>query len=694
MKGWALLLVLCGCVGFIAYNYNIAGDDPVAVSEPAKINIPEPIEAAPEDTTEVAVQQQPQIIKVAPPEPEEPQEVMPPVPEVVIEPEKTRPFNGEPLLLSGYRSKLDPRLKKSDEALDYAFETDDWDSYRDLLLRSLMKSVEELGIDSENIESLWEEEIFYQALLRWKVLSVLPPTPHDIASEDNTYEVMYRWILNHNEVMEEIILTVTDKDDIDKSTRLLGQLWRSHEEVEQAQKYFNLALATALVFDRNIKYKNTSGSGDYNVDYFERYKWYVDKNESGRLETSIHRLPARELCFVVCSPVSEDELDWALREFRSKSRKSWGSTYGEIEYLMERAVSGLDPYDEYTLQEIQKEGGICGDQTYFCVNTARAAGIPAFGLNGLTDSGGHAWAAVKIKDDEWSTDIGRIKGVSQGKGNDPQTGDSITEQEVWMWSTRDYQNRKYILDAFRLIWLSDAFKETGHMNLYGGAIMLAHKNGKSFPEIWVQVYQLLTKDPRFSGDADDALKLWKKFAGDIKREFKDNPRMAELATKVEDEHIHPHDDLGEIRRQLARDRRAIERESAEQTDLMTSSLKREADILLKRDPENALREIGQLYDRALRDYGGSLSSFGTMAEDYFAMMKGDEDMAKKAVRDIELAYNRVVESGTIDWFRAGAEVDQHKRICRMYREIGEEKRAELLEKRMERRMERAERAAD
>ena len=67
-----------------------------------------------------------------------------------------------------------------------------------------------------------------------------------------------------------------------------------------------------------------------------------------------------------------------------------------VEYLMERAVDGLNPYQEYSFAEILKEGGICGDQSYFCVNTARAQGIPAMTIAGETDLGGHAWAGLKF----------------------------------------------------------------------------------------------------------------------------------------------------------------------------------------------------------------------------------------------------------------------------------------------------------
>src|SRR5690606_15177949 len=104
-----------------------------------------------------------------------------------------------------------------------------------------------------------------------------------------------------------------------------------------------------------------------------------------------------------------------------------------------------------------KEGGICGDQSYFCVNTARAQGIPAIVLAGETDLGGHAWAAVKVSPDEWNTNVGRIGGVSKGEGGNPQIGGSISEQEIWLWNDRAHQSELSTLSVFRHLWLSDLY---------------------------------------------------------------------------------------------------------------------------------------------------------------------------------------------------------------------------------------------
>ena len=74
-------------------------------------------------------------------------------------------------------------------------------------------------------------------------------------------------------------------------------------------------------------------------------------------------------------------------------------------------------------------------------------------------------------------------------------------------------------------------------------------------------------------------------------------------------------------------------------------------------------------------------------------VKANADAGKKAVRDIELAFKRKIETGTKEWFRANTEADVYRMICDFYREVGDEKRAEMLEKRFERQVKRAKRGA-
>jgi hypothetical protein len=169
--------------------------------------------------------------------------------------------------------------------------------------------------------------------------------------------------------------------------------------------------------------------------------------------------------------------------------------------------------------------------------------------------------------------------------------------------------------------------------------------------------------------------------------------MAGLAAVAESEYIFPYAEEGDAGRALLRERRRIGRNAGEQADLIAESLKREADLILKRGAPTAHKEISVLYDRALREYGGSITGFKMMAADYFSFLKSDPELARKAARDIELAFKRVVETGTTDWFRAQTESSIYQMICDCYRAAGDEERAVMLEKRYQTLLKRAKRGA-
>src|SRR5690606_19197225 len=355
-------------------------------------------------------------------------------------------------------------------------------------------------------------------------------------------EPFFSWLLVNDAAMEEFLLTLKPGDDETKVVELLAKAW--YVDPTLGEKYYNLALACAVVFDREVRVQHPVGEDRYSeshaIDGLARYRWYVEKNEKGKLAAPVHRSSARDLVWVVCAPISDSELDWAISKM-SMSRGKWGNAYGMIEYLMERAVEGLNPYKEYTFAEILKEGGICGDQSYFCVNTARAHGIPGVILAGETDLGGHAWAALKVKPDEWDTHIGRIGGVSNGEGAHPQTGGTITEQEIWQWNDKAQKSPVITRNVFRHLWLARFFEDRKEDALAEEAVTLANTIGPAFTETWHALHDVLAAKTRAAENpgAKELLEAWAGFVADMRSEFRENPRMAALASKAESEFIFP-----------------------------------------------------------------------------------------------------------------------------------------------------------
>ena len=654
-----------------------------------------------ETTTPPQVEEQviPETAKVLP-EAIIPAQITPSAPQEAVVSDATvaEQLEKEPcLVLTGLDSRRENALLRDKDLFRRAIEGKAWDAYRRLLAKSIESGMADLakGEGLNRFDAVWKEPIFYKAFLRWQVLGRLSEEEISEHVTDSYSGEMLTWLCDTPQAMEEFLLTIKPEDDGAKVLKFLMDA--NSNTASMMEKYFPLALACAVVFDREITISNPVAgpySGQVAVEPLPRYMWFIEKNEKGKLAAPVHHSSARDLVWVVCAPVSTSELDWSLDKMHI-SQKNWGSAYGMIEYLMERAVKGLNPYKEYSFSEILKEGGICGDQSYFCANTARAQGIPAMILSGETDLGGHAWVGIKVDAKEWSTGVGRVGGVSKGQADHPQTGASITEQEIQHWSDRAHQSPVTTLSVMRHLWLADYFQATGKDEHHAGTVRLANQLGPSFTETWAALYALLQKQMKLTGDPEKPSNLeeWKSFAKAMRQEFKNNPRMAALAANAESEYIFPYGEDGDASGTLGRERRRIERNSGEQKDLIAESLKREADLIFKRGGPEAKNEISKLYDSALRKYGGSITGFKMMAEDYFGYLKEDPELAKKAVRDIELAFKRVVETGTKDWFRAKTEASIQQMICSYYRATGDEQRAAMLEKRYELLLKRAERGA-
>lgn len=598
----------------------------------------------------------------------------------------------DPLLLVGMRATMREARQRDDEILDRVLNEGTWDAYRVLLQISLRESLP--PIDSinrwERFYETLQTPLAYQALLRWRTLGLF--TQSELKSSLLYAENVefLKWTLTSNETMDELLLTLEEEDKAQEVLNFLASVWSIDEETYK--DYFSLALACAVVFDEPLRIQHILGDDSQEVDPLidpvERFQWYLDNRN--RLETNPKRMRAKDLIWVVCASVQTSELDWALDEMKLR-QKDWGQTYGMVRYLMERAVERENPYEEYSLKEILDEGGICGDQTYFTVNTARANGIPAISLSGSTQAGPHAWAAIQLDDREWTTSVGRIDGSSKGQGRNPQTRKPLTEQDIQLWNDRDYQSDSLSLEVHRLLWLSDLFKVWEMDAERSTAVQLANRKGRAVLETWEAQFHLLKDQMEMIGDPEKPsnLEAWKDFAKAMRREFDENPRMAALATVAEMEYVLPYGSAKDAKMAFARERRRIENESSEQVDLLADSLKREAQLMTMREGEDAKDEIMKLYRTALRDYGHDATAFNLLSDEYFSLSSSDKEMAEEVAKDIESSYKRFIETNTDEYFRVQLEVDLLRKVAGFHKKAGNLRRGETLLKRAERRMERA-----
>jgi protein-tyrosine phosphatase len=86
----------------------------------------------------------------------------------------------------------------------------------------------------------------------------------------------------------------------------------------------------------------------------------------------------------------------------------------------------------YTLQDIEKTGGICVDQAYYSAMIGKGRGIPTLYFSGQGVDGGHAWFGYLSGNGKWNLDCGRYANQNFAKGYalDPQTWHYIDDTEL------------------------------------------------------------------------------------------------------------------------------------------------------------------------------------------------------------------------------------------------------------------------
>lgn len=243
------------------------------------------------------------------------------------------------------------------------------------------------------------------------------------------------WILASGERLNRVISTIQPEDNLPRCLAIIDEL-RLHDP-SGCDAYFDLILAIAVVLDQadNVRVHGQMGSEvlAYENNAVERYNDYKQLYEKRRAKMEYRKLTAAELRFVVHVPVPDSELEWA-RENVSGSLSSWDSKYSDIEYDTSRPDAARYKWDlgPYTLASIEENGGICVDQAYFAVMTARAHGIPAIYFHGSGKSANHAWFSYMRAPGDWKLDVGRYteQGFTTGYAVDPQTRKQMTDHDV------------------------------------------------------------------------------------------------------------------------------------------------------------------------------------------------------------------------------------------------------------------------
>ena len=246
------------------------------------------------------------------------------------------------------------------------------------------------------------------------------------APEDVTY--LGDFLMSNTDFTTTLLRAFKPEDSPRQAFHVLTQIKRKFGE-DDLLRYPGLAIAHALVWDSERPPSNRFEA----VDSFDFYVSNV-----GRMLDDIAALPYQAALFLACAEATPAERVWAqgkimrledMSKLYNSLEYDWGGAYGG-----RKRIAG----HPYTLPNLLRYGGICGDRAYYAANVVRAAGVPAVWIAGVGLHGGHAWTGY-LKSMEggqfvWYLGCGRYESERYYVGItfDPQTGRQIYDYQVPM----------------------------------------------------------------------------------------------------------------------------------------------------------------------------------------------------------------------------------------------------------------------
>lgn len=243
------------------------------------------------------------------------------------------------------------------------------------------------------------------------------------------------WILGSDERLFLLVDTLQASDNLKNCFKILDEL-AAHDPVGR-DEYVELMLALAVVWDVPKRPPMHHQMGKQLLPYkpaiTERYDYFKNLYANKKSKIEYNKLGVNELIFVVETPVPLSELEWVCANERG-SLSGWGQKFSGIEYNHGRLSRSQHdwPHGPYELASIKQRGGICVDQAYYAVMTARAFGIPSIYFRAMGKGGGHAWFSFMKGAGDWVLDVGRYENenYTTGFAINPQTNQQMTDHDV------------------------------------------------------------------------------------------------------------------------------------------------------------------------------------------------------------------------------------------------------------------------
>ena len=555
-------------------------------------------------------------------------------------------------------------------------------SYRyDLLRDSLRKDATTLvsGLSSDELaKALAEDEVKTRILL----LSILNKLPaKDISNRAWTakHRDFLTWLFLSPERLGSLLNELRPEDNATQVLTIWSGLWQAEENPEFREKYQPLALALSLIYDKRRNVRTAADEYYPSLSLEERYRYFVDASENNKLETPCAKMSPRELIRVVDLKISQEEIDWSLKKVR-ETRRNWGNTYSDIEYLMERAVENKNPYESYILSEIRLKGGVCRDQAHYSAESGKARGIPATYVHGTGDRGPHAWIEFMPKDSTWKS-YGS-QGIVNGFVYDPQRGKSVSSRLMWLESTKDYQDQSRI----PILLLLELARTARTQEKWDTALSLLQQAKRIAPLVVDTWKEQITLTKNRNGKTED----WKKLLVAMERNYDEHPNILEDIASIRKEHLLPILDETEMIKALESEIRSVARQNGSEGDLVSDAVSSLAAVLVEKESAKALRS---LYKSSFRKYGEDLEMFGKLMTSYQKYGNQLPEIAPEIPKDLEKFYKSVAETNSAEFFRGDMELKLFRRVSKAYRQNDEVEKANALDKKIERRQKSLDRKA-
>lgn len=622
-------------------------------------------------------QKKPEAVKPAPEEPKE---------EPIVQEEDPRlEIFKKPVLLVSLKANDAANRKLFKDAFDLALETSRYDLYAEFLRANLERDAVKVIKFGKFDETMYQQSpMLMRANELYQLISKVGPDIIREQTVESTPRYFYPWLFSDKSNPVKLFLRTVAREQTPKEQwadilRKWAEFWMKTSAMPRS-KYSSLALACAMLHPgiaSSPSKLRASSSGTISTTPLtleQVFEYFMEMDEKHELLTDITKLSPSELLFIVDVRLPRSEMDWARKKVRL-TRKGWGGAYSMIRYRMDRAALGKDPYNTYSFQEILDEGGICMDQAYFAVNTAKCNGIPSAYVTGDGNRGPHAWVNLLTADDTWQSYGGY--GYNTGHFSHPHNRKSKHESTLLQGMDRKVNGAK--LDAtLDYLSLADLFEEMQKPDCVRVMLEAATENTPGSPLGWERLIEVMARP-----ESGTKLEEWDRLVTLIKRKFRSRPDYLAMAARVEDEYIFPQRDAAANKRNVARDLKKLEKETDEgRSDLTSAAIKRQADILMKKGDKAA---VAALYRKSMKDYAVRAEVFEALMGQYYRYVSEDQAAVLQLAKEAESSYNRYIRTKSDDYFKVKKEVSIQKRIAGYYEKGGNEKKADLLRKDAEKR---------